>query len=222
MRLAPISLAFLIDALIERDEFDAARVELANRGLAGGLPELSATTPVLLARGRLHAASGDHAAAIADLIASGERAETWGVRNPAMHPWRSSAALSLAQMGQRDRAAALADEELTLPRRWGSDRAVGVALRAVGIAHDDVVALREAISVLAPAAPLEHARALTELGAALRRDGHRAEARDVLRHGLGLAHRVGAIAVAGRARQELTIAGARPRRDALRGRDARS
>jgi DNA-binding CsgD family transcriptional regulator len=41
-----------------------------------------------------------------------------------------------------------------------------------------------------------------------------------LREGLDLAHGCGASALAARARQELVTAGARPRRDALRGRDA--
>jgi DNA-binding NarL/FixJ family response regulator len=69
-------------------------------------------------------------------------------------------------------------------------------------------------------APLEHARALADLGSALRRGGQRAQAREHLRRSLDLAHRLGGIAVADRAREELRIAGARPRRDALRGRDA--
>jgi DNA-binding CsgD family transcriptional regulator len=43
---------------------------------------------------------------------------------------------------------------------------------------------------------------------------------EILREGLDLAHRQGALALAGRARQELVIAGGRPRRDAVRGRDA--
>ena len=42
----------------------------------------------------------------------------------------------------------------------------------------------------------------------------------MLREGLDLAHSLGGIALADQARHELVIAGARPRRDALRGRDA--
>jgi DNA-binding CsgD family transcriptional regulator len=81
--------------------------------------------------------------------------------------------------------------------------------------------LREAVAVLAQStAPLEHARALTSFGSALRRAGLRAEAREHLRQGLDLAHALGALALVERAREELTVAGARPRRDALRGRDA--
>ncbi len=224
IRLAPITVAFLVEALAERGDFEAARAELATRGLDGPLPYAWATTPLLLARGRLHAAAGDHSAAVADLLHTGERAEAWGVRNPAMHPWRSSSAVSLAQLGDRERAIELAAEEVELARRWGAPRAIGVALRAAGIAHggeQGIALLRDATKVLeASPAPLELARAVTDLGAALRRAGRRSEARAQLRRGLDLAHRLGGTVVAARARDELTIAGARPRRDALRGRDA--
>ena len=69
-------------------------------------------------------------------------------------------------------------------------------------------------------ARLEHARSLTDLGAALRRAGHRRDAQQVLRHGLDIADRCGALRLARRARQELIATGARPRRAALNGRDA--
>ena len=59
-----------------------------------------------------------------------------------------------------------------------------------------------------------------ELGAALRRQSLNREAREILRDGLALAQRCGADALAARASDELATAGARPRRDALRGRDA--
>ena len=48
----------------------------------------------------------------------------------------------------------------------------------------------------------------------------RARARDFLREGLDLAHALGGLALADRARRELVVAGGRPRRDATRGRDA--
>jgi DNA-binding CsgD family transcriptional regulator len=85
----------------------------------------------------------------------------------------------------------------------------------------DLELLREAAQVLAGSgAALEQARALVDLGAALRRAGRRSDGADSLREGLDLAHRCGASALAARAREELVAAGARPRRDALRGRDA--
>jgi DNA-binding CsgD family transcriptional regulator len=224
IRLAPVTLAFLVEALIERGQIEIARAELCERGLDGDLPLAWATTPLLLARGRLHAAAGEHRRAVADLLATGERADAWGVLNPAMTPWRSSAAVSLAALGERERAVALVEAEIELARRWGTPRAIGVALRAAGVTpgrNAGIELLRAAVEILAPsAAPLEHARALTDLGCTLRRAGRRAEARKHLREALALAHDLGAVALAARAREELTVAGARPRRDALRGRDA--
>jgi DNA-binding CsgD family transcriptional regulator len=224
IRLAPITVAFLVEALIERGELDLASKELSERGLDGELPLAWATTPLLLARGRLHAAAGDHRAAVRDLLATGQRCASWQVTNPAIVPWRSSAALSLARLGDQNRATALADEEVELARTWGAQRAIGIAVRAAGMIHDGnhgIELLRQAAETLESSpATLEHARALTELAAALRRAGHRNEARQQLRTALDLAHRLGGTAVAQLARDELTIAGARPRRAATRGRDA--
>ena len=67
---------------------------------------------------------------------------------------------------------------------------------------------------------LEHARALVDLGAALRRQGERVAAREPLRRGLDLAHACGGLAVAERAREELTATGVRVRRDAQSGVDS--
>ncbi len=222
--LAPVTAAFLIEALIERGDVAGAHNELAQHGLDGELPLTWPTTPLVFARGRLHAASGDHERAIEDLLATSERLAAWGVHNPAMTPWRSAAAISLVAIGDRREAIRLAAEELELAKRWGTGRAIGVALCALGIAHGDadgVDLLAQSVSALRDAsAPVAYARSLVELGAALRRRGVRDRAREHLRRGLDLAHRHGAIALADRAREELIIAGARPRRDALRGRDA--
>ena len=59
-------------------------------------------------------------------------------------------------------------------------------------------------------ARLEHARALVDLGAALRRANQRIEARERLREGVDLAQRVGAFGLAGRANDEIAATGARP------------
>lgn len=56
-------------------------------------------------------------------------------------------------------------------------------------------------------ARLEHAKALTDLGAALRRANRRAEAREPLRAALEIARRGGALAVARRAHEELEATG---------------
>jgi len=82
-----------------------------------------------------------------------------------------------------------------------------------------VEGLREAVDVLSgSSARLEHARALVDLGAAMRRDNRRAEARGALEEGLDLAERCGAAALAEAARTELLAAGGRssdPYGDAL-------
>jgi DNA-binding NarL/FixJ family response regulator len=61
---------------------------------------------------------------------------------------------------------------------------------------------------------------LTDLGAALRRGGRRADARDPLRRALDLADDCGLRPLAERARQELRAAGGRPRRPRMTGAEA--
>ena len=78
--------------------------------------------------------------------------------------------------------------------------------------------LREAVATLEGSeARLDHAHALVDLGAALRRAGKRTEARERLAEGLELADRCGATALVDMAEAELRAAGARPRRRALSG-----
>jgi DNA-binding NarL/FixJ family response regulator len=92
---------------------------------------------------------------------------------------------------------------------------------AVAPRADRIPLLRDAAGLLAQApAPVELARALLELGAALRREGHRVEARDHLRRGLELAHRAGATPLAARVREELVGAGGRPRKPIFTGVEA--
>jgi DNA-binding CsgD family transcriptional regulator len=87
--------------------------------------------------------------------------------------------------------------------------------------EDGLALLREAVAVLEPSqARLEHARALVELGSAMRRANRRSEAREPLRRGLELATVCGASPLAERAETELLASGARPRRTALSGVDS--
>jgi DNA-binding CsgD family transcriptional regulator len=121
-------------------------------------------------------------------------------------------------MGEPERAGGLAQQELETARRVGEPRLLGKALRAVGLIEGSIDHLRDAASILgATAARLEHARALVELGSALRRAGHRTDARPPLAEGLDLADRCGATVLAKRARDELIAAGARPRRERISG-----
>jgi DNA-binding CsgD family transcriptional regulator len=222
--ISTIVTSFVVRALIDRGEIDQARALLTAGGLVGDLFPSWPHNLIRHARGCLSAAAGDHHAAVRDLLEAGEHAQRWSIPNPAILPWRSDAALSLAAIGEQDRAGQLAATEVTLAREWGAGRALGIALRAAGLVgpHEHgIELLAEAVTVLrASPAPLELGRALVDLGSAQRRSGARIKARDTLREGLDLAYRQGGLRLAEQARRELVIAGGKPRRDAIRGRDA--
>jgi hypothetical protein len=118
----------------------------------------------------------------------------------------------------------LATGELEDARQACLPRPAAIALRTRGLLEGGergLADLREAAELAAESgARLEHARALVELGAALRRANQRTAARGPLRAGLDLAYRCGATRLTERARDELLAAGARPRRGALTGLEA--
>ena len=129
-----------------------------------------------------------------------------------------------ASLGQPEQALTLARAELAIARSAGLPRQLGVALRASGLVESGAAGrdlLAEAVSVLeASPARVETARALADYGAALRRAGQRKQAREPLERALDLAHYCGARRIAARARAELVAVGAKPRREAMTGRDA--
>ena len=97
-------------------------------------------------------------------------------------------------------------------------------MRALASVSDPAAALETleaAVEVLRSSqAALERAAAMVDFGAALRRSGKRRDAVPMLREGLDLAKRCGADALVSRAMSEASSGGARPRRTALRGREA--
>ena len=216
--------AALVQALAERGEFAAAEAALEAadaHGEPGAIGDGYTGTLLLNARARLRLAQGDPRAALADVLEVGQRQEVMHEPNPASADWRSQAAVAYAALDRRDEALALAQEELALARRFGAPRAIGIALRTLGVIGDELDHLTEAVDVLAASpARLEHARALADLGVALRHRRRIVEAREPLRQALDLAIRCGAAPLAERARTELLIAGARPRRPQLSGVDA--
>ena len=177
--------------------------------------EFMPNAPLRYASGVLRAAAGNHEAAIDELRSCAFEHPAHGGENPAMFPWRSSAALSLSELGRHDEARALAADEVERAQSFGAPRAIGIALRAqalVGPAAQRSEGLAAALDVLAASpARLEHARVLVDLGATHRAAGQRTAAREPLLDGLTRAARCGALALERRARTELAAVGVRPR-----------
>jgi tetratricopeptide (TPR) repeat protein len=171
------------------------------------------TNALLAARGVLRLAQGRPSEGLDDLLEFGRRDEAWGGTHPNALRWRSWAALAADAIGDNRQARGLADDDLRRARRWGAPSGVGIALRATALVTggDKVIdGLAEAVAVLeASPARLEHARALVDLGAALRRTNRRSEARRALDTAIDLTARCGARALAERARAELRAAGGR-------------
>ena len=219
--LEPVIAATLIECALGREGPESAERILAAVDLKG--PDPGSAFAVLLyeAAALVHLAQHRPRAALEEV----RRCERWaadaGVTTPAWIGWRSLAALAYGALDESDRARQLARDEIERARAFGGQRPLSIALRRSGLlerGEPAVELLREAVGAGAAAgAGLEHARALVALGSALRRGGQPKDARAPLREALDLALRCGAPQLAGRAREELVAAGARPRRPRLTG-----
>ena len=213
----------VIRVLIERDVLEEAEDELdqVSDPLTSRSDEV---VRFLIARGRLRFAQGRLGEALDDFLECRQRCARLGRLTLSAVPWRVDAALVHAAVGDSGEARRLAGEQLELARAFGCPRALGMSLRASGLIEGGETGLEllgEAVKTLERSqSPLELARARSDYGAALRRAGRRVQARAELERALDLAHRCGARRIANRARAELIAAGAKPRRDAITGRDA--
>lgn len=204
---------------IERGDLAAARARIAAIDAGSDVVPTRigrATAAASLARAR--GSPTDERRALSEIqgLADEQRFATW------IHgPWPAALAVVL---GPGDEARELATRALSDARMRGRPGEIGLALRARALIDPegpDIERLRAAVAELERSElALEHARTLVELGAALRRCGHRSDARRPLAGGLELATRCGATALAERAGIELRAAGARPRRLMVTGRDA--
>jgi DNA-binding CsgD family transcriptional regulator len=199
---------------LERDETpDSLRRLIDGAGIRYDT-EFMPNATLRYASGVLRAAAGNHAAAIEELRGCAFDHPAYGGGNPAMFPWRSSAALSLVEVGRRSEAQALTADEVQRAQSFGAPRAIGIALRAqalVGAPRQRSAGLAAALEVLADSpARLEYARVLVDLGATHRAAGQRTVAREPLLEGLTLAAHCGARTLERRARSELAAIGVRP------------
>jgi DNA-binding CsgD family transcriptional regulator len=221
----PYSIGFLAHALLARGEADEAARVIDQGDFPEQLP--LGQVPLVwfrLSRGRLRIETGSPDRGVQELLQVGETVRLVPFDNPSSVPWRSWAAEGLRLLDRNDEARALAVEELAFARRWGDPYAIGASLRVIGLVEGGkagVGPLREAVEVLAGSeARLEYARALVDLGAALRRANRRTEARQRLREGVDLAQKLGAFGLAARANEEIAATGARPRKILQAGLDA--
>jgi DNA-binding CsgD family transcriptional regulator len=221
----PYNIGFLAHALLEQGDADEAARVIDE----GNFPEELPLDQLHLAgfrlhRGRLRIETGSPERGVEELLQVRETVRLIPFDNPSGLPWRGWAAEGLRLLDRNDEARALAQEALVHARRWGDPYAIGAALRVLGLVEGGetgIAQLREAVEVLAGSeARLEHARALVDLGAALRRANQRTEARQRLREGVDLARRVGALGLAERGNEEIAATGARPRKVLQTGLDA--
>lgn len=206
-----------------RGELDGAERSLAD--VPATLPETGvAGTSVALARAELLAARGKARAARSAFERLGEVCERTGLSSAGMICWRSGFARVLLGLGETAAAREVAEADVAAARRSGAPLALARALRTAALAGDAgsrAAGLREALDAIDDAdLELERATTLTELGAHLRRTNERVASREHLTQALDLAGRLGATALATRAREELLASGARPRRDRRWGLDA--
>jgi DNA-binding CsgD family transcriptional regulator len=215
------TLAVLLEVLVEADRLEEADDAIRLAALPEPLDRTIPSAALLQARGPLRRAQGRDDDALADLRDAAARWDELGMRHPVWADWRVAMVELLVDRGEDSEARRLAAEQLALADRVGTPGAVAAALRTeamVAPRRERVALLERAVAVSAESqAQLEHCRALVDLGAALRRAGRRADARDPLRRALDLANRGGAVRLARRAHEELRAAGAKPRRAALSG-----
>jgi ATP/maltotriose-dependent transcriptional regulator MalT len=203
----------LMSALTDQGKVDEAQATYDRTGLGERLPDHRPLTPLLISRGMLRHAQGHRERAAIDLREALERIGRYARGTTAGMDARVLLATTLHELGRGEEALAEADQALALARSWDTSGMVGMALRAralVAGGEDRVDELHAAVEHLASSPlRLEHARALIDLGAALRRAARRADCRAPLRAGLEIAERAGAAPLAQHARDELNASGAR-------------
>ncbi|WP_308405027.1 AAA family ATPase [Streptomyces sp. B93] len=209
----PVAAAVLVHCLIETDRPAEAEELLKATGLDGTLPDAAPFVPLRLARGRLSIRLARDEDGLQELLACRALALAEGWLYPsATTEYLTDAARALAVTGSVRAARALVLEEVNRCRAFGAARPLAVALRTLAsVTSDKGLARLEDADRLLEDVPdtLERARTLVELGSALRRAGHRTQARQPLTAGLELAHGIGAATVAAAARSELRLAGTR-------------
>ncbi|MGW1894880.1 ATP-binding protein [Streptomyces sp. NPDC002004] len=189
----------LIDTLLARGHVDEA-AEIAERyAFAPPYPSTIVMPDVHSVRGRLLIALGRTKEGVSELEAAEKAAAARGRHNTIMAPWAGDLARALAQDDQT-RAAALAADARMQAERFGTDTAIGEALRcaaALERGQRSITLYAQAAAYLeASPCAYEHAVARVEYGIAARSVAE-------LTKGLTLARSCGADGLAARAQEVL-------------------
>lgn len=216
--------ALLAQILADRGELARPREVLDQLDISILAPDERLARTVRYARAQTALLAGHPEQAVSEferLQASFRAAPAWRAR---FATGMTSYTIALSMIGRTDQASQAAEDEFAWAKTWGALRFIGMALRAKAHATHDIdriPALQAAVTALENTpARLELARALSDLGSTLRRQNHRVAAREPLRRALDLTLRCCADALADHLRGELRAAGAKPRRDAVTGRNA--
>ncbi|WP_328352036.1 AAA family ATPase [Streptomyces sp. NBC_00445] len=195
----------LVDTLLARGHVDEAWSIAEQHGFGPPYPSTIVIPDPRSVRGRLLLATGRTKDGINELEAAEKAATARGHHNPVMVPWAVDLARALATEDPV-RAARLASEARRQAERFGTDTAIGEALRCAAALETGQRAVRLAAQAVAylEASPCqyEHAAARVEYGIAARSvaelnrglalarscgaDGLVAQAREVLETGRGL------------------------------------
>ncbi|WP_425471107.1 helix-turn-helix transcriptional regulator [Saccharothrix variisporea] len=208
---------------LERGDVDGA-AGLLDRFAAehSDVPSVIPTIWLHEPRAAVALARGNPDLARAEAFAQRDRLHAVGVDPPTIS-WRAPAVRALLLLGEHREARALADELLAVARKWNTPTEVGAALRVLAHADPDnrLDLLTESTTVLDRSpARLHLARALVDLGEALRVAGRRTEARDPLHRAADLATDCGSTALRTRAAAALEALGDRPRKPVSAGVEA--
>jgi len=210
----------LAEVLVERAQLDdAAQLVDALRPEDAVEGDISAEL-LFSTRSIVRMAQGDVAGALEDQREARRRRGDGPAMDPDFAGWLRMARL-LHATGDSGAAQEEIEAALEYAREFGTAGYIGQAQTVAGVLDGGsagIEVLREAVERLERSpARWELARSLVELGGALRRDGHRVEAREALRRALDIAAGGGLEATAERAREELRLTGARVRRDHATG-----
>ncbi|MET9417820.1 AAA family ATPase [Streptomyces klenkii] len=212
----------LIDTLLARGRVDEAQAFAEENGFRAPYTPAIVLPDAASLAGRLLLAQGRKKEAIAELEAAGRKLEERGRHNTIWAPWALDLAVAVADE-EPERARTLADKAVRHAAVFGTDTAVGDALRRAALVaepHEALVKLEKAVVHLRRSpCKYELTEALVAHGVALLEAGKLPEAAERLREGLETAEQCaadGLVETARRALASAVLEGVAPAGDTVR------